>query len=109
MSERIERTYTLDQVVEIMDVSARATKIREEKIAKLSARLSEIEKPGHVVLPVEDVRQAVEALEAALEWAVKYPLQGKASSSDMDASERVGILSEDSLETLRKHLEGQSR
>jgi hypothetical protein len=81
----------------------------EQRTARLIEKAVAEQHAGHVVLPVEDVRQAVEALDAALEWAAKYPLQGEASEWDMRASEHVYALIDALLPTLRKHLEGQSR
>jgi hypothetical protein len=62
-------------------------------------------KPGHVVLPVEDVRQAVEALDRAA--SIFHGLcNGRRLAFPPVVPHRE---TKAALSTLRKHLEGQSR
>jgi hypothetical protein len=74
-----------------------------------AARLSEIEKPGHVVLPVEEVRQAVEALDRAADQLDTIGTCYQLSDGDDEINSETLIIAKRALSTLRKHLEGQSR
>jgi hypothetical protein len=85
-------------------------------VARLKARLSEIEKPGHVVLPVEEVQRllsrasfAADQLSAVAgdieDGAPFRELRGKYVMALVDARDDL----REALTPLRKHLEGQSR
>jgi hypothetical protein len=67
------------------------------------------EKPGHVVLPVEDVRQAVEALDRAADQLETIGACYQLTEGDDEINSETLIIAKRALSTLRKHLEGLSR